>query len=227
MLLALFVLCFLSLYATAQETVEQWKAKTIEKYPDLAVTGSAFNKQFVADYRNRQKAEPKLFENPQWPMIIAEGVAKQLKAKIPGIDILEEEPEAKQKPQIKLVTPEDIKKKWLEDLPQPRGLDPNYHKLQKAAASKKKAIESGNYDDRANKEAARINTATLLAVGFTKEAEIMQQMLAAQEAKDEREEAAAQANIQRAMDQMALDDIRRGIEQQNRELQDVSRKLGN
>lgn len=219
-------LLFTTIHAPAQETVEQWKAKTIEKYPDLAVPGSLFNKQFVAEYRKTQETDPKLLENPQWPMLIAESVEKQLQAKIPGIDIPAEEVNAKQRPQIKLVTGEEIKKKWLEELPQPRGLDPNYHTIQKANADKKKKIENGSYDDLANKEAARINMATLLAAGFTKEAEIVQQMLAAQDAKDAREAAEAEANFQRTMNQMKLDDIRRAIDQQTRELRNVSGQLG-
>ena len=221
-LFTLMGLLFTTIHTLAQETAEQWKAKTIEKYPDLAIPGSPFNKQFVADYSSLQKTEPKLFDNPQWPMLIAQGVAKQLQAKIPGIDIPAEVAPTSRKPLVKLVTPEEIKKKWIEELPKPRTLDPNYSKIQKAAAAKKEEIENGGYNNRAKKEADNINKAALIAAGYTAEAEAIQKSQDAQDAKDE----ITKANQQRMLDRTKLDDVKREMERQTRELEEVSRKLG-
>lgn len=226
-LFALMGLLFTTIHAHAQETVEEWKAKTIEKYPDLAIPGSPFNKQFVADHSSLQKTEPKLFNNPEWPMLIAQGVAKKLEAKIPGIDTPVEVVPADQKLRVKLVTIEEIKKKWLDELPHTRTLDPNYHKIEKASAEKKQAIETGKFDKLANKEANRINIATLRAAGYTAEAESIQRAQDAQDSQDEIAAANARAEHQRALEQMKLDDIERAVERQAREIEDVNRKLGN
>lgn len=221
------ILVFTTISTPAQETLEQWKAKTIEKYPDLAVPDSLFNKQFLAEYRKQQESNPKLLENPQWPMIIAQTIEKQLLAKIPGIDIPTENASTNHTPPIKLITGEDIKRKWLQDMPQARKLAANYHSIQKANAAKQKAIENGSYDDQANKEATKINIARLTAAGYTKEAADLQRMLLAQRAREAQESATVQQYNQRVLDQMRLDDMKRAIEQQNRELRNVSRQLGN
>jgi hypothetical protein len=221
---ALVAIFFATSHAPAQETVEQWKAKAIEKYPDIAIPGSLFNKQFVAEYRRRQATDPKLLENPQWPMLIAQSIAKQLEAKIPGIDIPAEDGNVN-RTQIKLLTGEDIKNRWIEQFRQPRTLDRDYHAVLKVNAANREAIQSGRYDDRANKEAARINMATLLAAGLTKEAEVVRQILAAHDANDARKAAEARENTQRILNQMRQDDMRRAIEQQNRELQDLSHQV--
>ncbi len=116
-------------------------------------------------------------------MLMAQSVDQQLQGKIPGIDIPAEATRANQKAEVRLVTAEDVKKKWIEELPQlPRTLDSNYHTIKKQVEVRKKAIEEGEYDSRAHKEATRMNIAAYLAAGKTQEAGAMQQMLSDQEA---------------------------------------------
>jgi mono/diheme cytochrome c family protein len=67
-----------ALLAAATVTAEDWQRKAVEMYPQLGVAGSAFNTRFVALYRERLKTAPAFFQNPQWPLLLAQECAGQL-----------------------------------------------------------------------------------------------------------------------------------------------------
>jgi hypothetical protein len=71
----------LSISAFAQATVQEWQAKAVEKYPELGVAGSPFNKRFLDAYRERQKADANFLKNPRWPLFLADEIAAQMHSK--------------------------------------------------------------------------------------------------------------------------------------------------
>jgi hypothetical protein len=54
---------------------QQWRVSAVQKYPELGVQGSDFNKRFIAEYNRRQTATPGYFADPKWPMRLADEVA--------------------------------------------------------------------------------------------------------------------------------------------------------
>jgi len=66
-------LCFT---ASAQLTEKEWQAKAVEKYPALGVQGSEFNKRFLDEFREKKKANPHFFDDPRWPLSIADELQK-------------------------------------------------------------------------------------------------------------------------------------------------------
>lgn len=66
----------MSLNVHAQTTSQDWQAKAIQKYPDIGVAGSELNKRFVEAYTERRKANPSFFNNPEWPLTLADELAK-------------------------------------------------------------------------------------------------------------------------------------------------------
>lgn len=60
----------------AQTTVQEWQAKAVQKYSQLGISGSALNKQFVSAYSKRRETDPAFFENPQWPLLLADELAR-------------------------------------------------------------------------------------------------------------------------------------------------------
>jgi hypothetical protein len=59
--------------STPALSVDDWKRKAIEQYPDLAVTGSPLNALFVAKYKAYQGSS--YFDAPDWPMRLAKECA--------------------------------------------------------------------------------------------------------------------------------------------------------
>jgi hypothetical protein len=49
-------------------------------YPDLAIAGSKFNREFVARYKLYQRQNPAYFHNPRWPVLLAEEIALTVKS---------------------------------------------------------------------------------------------------------------------------------------------------
>ena len=49
----------------------------VQKYPQLGVKDSAFNKRFLEAHTERQSTAPEFFKNPQWPLMLAEELAEQ------------------------------------------------------------------------------------------------------------------------------------------------------
>lgn len=69
------LLLMLCAEAFAQTSDKEWQAKTVQKYPELGIQGSDFNKQFVAEYNRRRNTIPAFFANPKWPLILADELA--------------------------------------------------------------------------------------------------------------------------------------------------------
>jgi hypothetical protein len=56
-------------------TVADAQKEALRRYPDLGVAGSRFNAGFVALYARYKQERPALFQDPSWPLQIAETVA--------------------------------------------------------------------------------------------------------------------------------------------------------
>jgi hypothetical protein len=57
-------------------TVDEWKKKAIEQYPQLAVAGSPLNAAFVAKFKAYQGTS--YFDAPDWPMRLAKECAEAM-----------------------------------------------------------------------------------------------------------------------------------------------------
>jgi hypothetical protein len=60
-------------------TVEEWKNKAVEQYPDLAVAGSPLNAAFVARYKAYEGTS--YMTSPDWPMRLAKESAAAIQRK--------------------------------------------------------------------------------------------------------------------------------------------------
>jgi hypothetical protein len=58
-------------------TVDEAQREALKRYPDLGVQGSKLNVAYVARYKAYQQQRPEFFQNPRWPLLLAEEVAKQ------------------------------------------------------------------------------------------------------------------------------------------------------
>ena len=58
---------------------ESAKQAAMKLYPALGIQGSPFNQAFLNKYRQIQQLKPDILKNPNWPMLIAEEVASELK----------------------------------------------------------------------------------------------------------------------------------------------------
>jgi TPR repeat protein len=80
-------LCFAmigcSLIGNAQTTVPEWQRAATQKYPELAVPGSPFNQFFLQRHKERENSSPGFFQQPGWPMVLADEVAKRLPPPLP------------------------------------------------------------------------------------------------------------------------------------------------
>jgi outer membrane protein assembly factor BamB len=61
------------------QTQEAAQQSAIKLYPNLAVSGSPFHQAFLAKYKELQQNNPAFLKNPNWPMLLAEEIAAQLK----------------------------------------------------------------------------------------------------------------------------------------------------
>jgi uncharacterized membrane-anchored protein len=59
-------------HACAQTTESDWQAKAVQKYPDLGTEGSPLNTRFIALYNAKKQSDTAFFQNPQWPMLLAD-----------------------------------------------------------------------------------------------------------------------------------------------------------
>ncbi len=96
-----FTLCLLlvstSVFHTAHAETEEmyWQREVAQKYPAAAVSDSTFNKRFLEDYARRKKLDPDFFNNPKWPMHLANDVAAKLPASEHGRPVFVPEPPEK------------------------------------------------------------------------------------------------------------------------------------
>jgi S1-C subfamily serine protease len=63
-----FILCAI---AHAGRSEGESQAQALKVYPELGVPGSKFNKRFLEAHTELKKRVPSLFENPDWPMLLA------------------------------------------------------------------------------------------------------------------------------------------------------------
>lgn len=61
--------------AYGQSSEQEWQAKALETYPDIAERGSPLNEKFVKLYNERKKSNPGYFKTPEWSFLLASEVA--------------------------------------------------------------------------------------------------------------------------------------------------------
>jgi hypothetical protein len=61
------------------EEIQKSEEVSIEKYPELGVANSAFNKNFLAAVKLLKEKRPEFFSDPQWPLKLSDAVAADLK----------------------------------------------------------------------------------------------------------------------------------------------------
>ncbi len=54
------------------------QAEAVKKYPPLGVAGSAFNREFLAGVQKARAENPSLFDDPAWPLALADEIARAL-----------------------------------------------------------------------------------------------------------------------------------------------------
>jgi hypothetical protein len=81
--LLLFLLTLSLTAAAAQPASQEWQLKAVQKYPELGVQGSALNQRFIAEYNKRLAANPSFFNDPQWPLLLADELAASTPAPTP------------------------------------------------------------------------------------------------------------------------------------------------
>ncbi len=57
---------------------EQSKREAVATYPELGVEGTAVNREYVRRYKLLRTVSPAFFEQPDWPMRLAEMLARDL-----------------------------------------------------------------------------------------------------------------------------------------------------
>ena len=62
---------------TSTNDTAQAQREAMRLYPELAESGSALNRQFLAAVEQARKSEPALFQRSDWPLVIAKQTAKQ------------------------------------------------------------------------------------------------------------------------------------------------------
>lgn len=65
-------------------TVEQWRVRAEERFPDLKAPGSEFSAAFERAYNVTQAENPQFLWANDWPLRLAEIVARQRKESKPG-----------------------------------------------------------------------------------------------------------------------------------------------
>jgi len=79
----LLLILVIRLTAAAQTTSQEWQLKAVQKYPELGVQGSDLNQRFIAEYNKRHAANPAFFNDPQWPLLLADELAAPTPAPAP------------------------------------------------------------------------------------------------------------------------------------------------
>jgi hypothetical protein len=119
------------------------RARMEAKYPDLNQPGTLISGK-VADIIGRMKVSaPKFFSLPDWPEILVETCAKELREHPP------------------LYSESDVMKSWAKNLPTASKLDGNYIETAKQKAKFFDDLDSGRLDAKAKSEAARLNAPIL------------------------------------------------------------------
>ena len=61
---------------THAEAVTVAQHAAVARYPDLGRAGTDFNARFVAAYRRLRLADPEFFTDPEWPLRLADDIAR-------------------------------------------------------------------------------------------------------------------------------------------------------
>ena len=62
-------------------TVDESQREAVRLHPDLGVSGTRFNKEFLSLYKRYKQNRPDYFSDPSWPVTLAEETANTLKSK--------------------------------------------------------------------------------------------------------------------------------------------------
>lgn len=82
-LICLLCLLTFATSAIAQEKNHDWQLIAVQKYPELGVKDSDFNKRFLETYTQRKATDPAFFTSPNWPLTLATEIASQRPATPP------------------------------------------------------------------------------------------------------------------------------------------------
>ena len=78
-LTTLFLLSLaVSITVQAQTPATNWQNAAIQKYPNIGIKDTDLNRRFVEAVTARRKTSPELFQDPKWPLIIADEIAKAM-----------------------------------------------------------------------------------------------------------------------------------------------------
>ena len=85
-----FVAAFAVLIVSAfSQNADETRKRAVEKFPELAKSGSEFNKVFLALHDEAKRSNPALLADPNWPMILAERVSFRIrKVRLPKVDVV-------------------------------------------------------------------------------------------------------------------------------------------
>jgi hypothetical protein len=71
----ILILILTATLAAADTPALDSQREAVAKFPELGVEGSEFHRIFMAHVKAIRKANPSFFDDPRWPMLIAEDVA--------------------------------------------------------------------------------------------------------------------------------------------------------
>lgn len=199
---------FRCLHAADPAEVAKSEQRAIALYPDCGKEGTELFKAIESQMDRLEKENPKFFDDPDWPLMLAAKCAEKIGCKT-GNSQTSKIPE----PKVNLVTPEDIKKYWLDNMPKLPGiLDAGYHKMRDQNAIQAMRINSGKFDDEAQDKANEINIETLRKCGRNSEADSLIAERAAYKQMVEQKKLAEETRRQTDLQARELDDLK---QQQN------------
>jgi len=72
--------CALLILATCngQVTVDAWQRKALADFPNLGVSGSKFNTEYISQHNQLKKSNLSFFATPKWPYTLAQTVSQNL-----------------------------------------------------------------------------------------------------------------------------------------------------
>ncbi len=60
------------------KSADEAQREAVRRYPELGVPGTPFNREFVARYHRYQQTDPTMFNNPEWPLRIADETSRSV-----------------------------------------------------------------------------------------------------------------------------------------------------
>lgn len=61
-----------------EQAVDSAQRLAVDRYPELGFAGTGFNAEFVAAYHRKKAEQPDFFQDPNWPITLADEVGQRL-----------------------------------------------------------------------------------------------------------------------------------------------------